>query len=66
MITQQHYCSTLPIADPSLIVTSNITSTDALLLSVILTVNEVSFSATEYCDWLNDTIAPSGQQNYIT
>ena len=55
---QQHYDSTLPLADPSLIVTSTITSSDVLLFSVIAPVNELSLSATEYCDWLSDTVAP--------
>ena len=59
--SQQHYCSTLPLADPSLRVTSTITFSDALLLSIIITLNELSLSSTEYCDWLNDTVAPIGQ-----
>ena len=48
IMSQQYYCSTLPLADPSLIVTSTVTSSDALLFIVKLTVNESSLSATEY------------------
>ena len=56
IISQQHYCCTIPLAVPLLRVTSTITSSVAVLLSAILTVNEVLFSATEYCDWLNETV----------
>ena len=44
----------LPLADPLLRVTSTATSSDVLLLSVIITVSEVLLSATKYCDWLSD------------
>ena len=58
---KQCYYSTLPLADPSLIVTSTITSLDVLLLSVIVPVNELLLSAIEYCDWPSDTVAPVDQ-----
>ena len=61
IISQQHYCSTLPLADPLLRVTCTITSSDALLLIIIITLNEVPLSDTEYCDSLNDTVDPIGQ-----
>ena len=51
----------LPLADPSVMVTSTITSLDALLLSIRPTDNEVMFSSMEYCDWLNDNTAPVDQ-----
>ena len=41
--------------------TSTITSLDVLLLSVIVPASGLSLSATEYCDWLSDTIAPIEQ-----
>ena len=61
IISQQHYCSTLPSADPSLRVTSTITSLDVALLSAIVTLNEVSLSGMEYCGSLNDTVVPISQ-----
>jgi len=60
ILSQQHYYSTLPVADPSLKVISTNISSDALLLSVILSLNVVSLSVIEYCDWLNDTTASIG------
>jgi len=56
----------LPLADPSLIVTSTIilSSIPRLLLSII-PVNEPPFSDIEYCCWLNDT-APIDEINYNT
>jgi len=60
ILSQQHYYSTLPVADPSLRVTSTNTSSDTLLLSLILPLNVVSLSVTEYCDWLKDTISSIG------
>ena len=51
----------LPLADPSVMVSSTITSLDALLLSIRPTDNGVMFSSIEYCDWLNDNIAPIDQ-----
>ena len=48
----------LPLADPSLIVTSTITSSDVLLFSVTTPVNELSLSTTEYCDCFSETVAP--------
>jgi len=51
----------LPLADPSVMVTSTITSLDALLLSIRPTDNGVMFSSIEYCDWLNDNTAPVDQ-----
>ena len=51
----------LPLADPSVMVTSTITSLDALLLSIRPTDNGVMFSLTEYCDSLNDNTAPVDQ-----
>ena len=51
----------LPLADPSVMVTSTITSLDALLLSIRPTDNGVMFSSIEYCDWLNDNAAPVNQ-----
>ena len=56
IISQQHYCCTIPLAVPLLRVTSTITSSVAILLSDILTAKEVSFSDTEYWDWLNETV----------
>ena len=48
-----HY---LPLADPSVMVTSTMTSSDVLLLSIRPTDNGVVvFSSIEYCDWSNDT-----------
>ena len=47
----------LPLADPLVMVTSTITSLDALLLSIRPTDNGVMF----YCDWLNDNITPVNQ-----
>ena len=51
----------LPLADPLVMVTSTITSLDALLLSIRPTDNGVMFSSIEYCDWLNDNTAPVDQ-----
>ena len=51
----------LPLADPSVMVTSTITSLDALLLSIRPTDNGVMFSSIEYCDWLNENTAPVDQ-----
>ena len=51
----------LPLADPLVMVTSTITSLDALLLSIRPTDNGVMFSSIEYCDWLNDNTAPVNQ-----
>ena len=48
----------LPLADPSVMVTSTITSSDVLLLSIRPTDNGVMFSSIEYCDWLNNSTAP--------
>ena len=56
----------LPLADPSVMVTSTITSLDALLLSIRPTDNGVMFSLIEYCDWLNDNIAPVDQYTNST
>ena len=47
----------LPLADPSVMVTSTITSLDALLLSIRPTDNGVMFSSIKCRDWLNDIIA---------
>ena len=49
--------STLPLADPSLIVTSTIRSSHVLPLTNMLA-DKVPFSLTEYCDWLSDTTVP--------
>ena len=54
----------LPLADPSVMVTSTITSSDVLLLSIRPTDNGVMFSSMEYRDSLNDNTATAGQ--YIT
>ena len=51
----------LPLADPSVMVTSIITSLNALLLSIRPTDNGVMFSLIEYCDWLNDNTTPVDQ-----
>ena len=51
----------LPLADPSVMVTSTITSLDALLLNIRPTDNGVMFSLIKYCDWLNDNTAPVDQ-----
>ena len=51
----------LPLADPLVMVTSTITSLDALLLSITPTDNGVKFSSIKYCDWLNDNSAPVDQ-----
>ena len=51
----------LPLADPSVMVISAITSLDALLLSIRPTDNGIMFSPIEYCDWLNDNTAPVDQ-----
>ena len=51
----------LPLADPSVMVTSTITSSDVLLLSIRPTDNGVMFSSIEYCDSSNETIEPVGQ-----
>ena len=50
----------LPIADPSLRVTSTVTSSDAALFSVIVPISESLLSATKYCDWFSDTTASVG------
>ena len=55
----------LPLADPSVMVTSTITSLDTLLLSIRPTDNGVMFSSIEYCDWLNDNTASVDQYNII-
>ena len=47
----------LPLADPLVMVTSTITSSDVLLFSIRPTDNGVMFSSIEYCDWLNDKTA---------
>ena len=52
---------TLPLADPSVMVTSTMTSLDALLLSIRPIDNGVMFSSIEYCDWLNDNTDPVDQ-----
>ena len=51
----------LPLADPSVMVTSTVTSLDVLLLSIRPTDNGVMFSSIEYCDWVNDNNAPVDQ-----
>ena len=51
----------LPLVDPSVMITSTITSLDALLLSIRPTDNGVMFSSIEYCDWLNDNTIPVDQ-----
>ena len=56
----------LPLADPSVMVTSTITSSDVLLLSIRPTDNGVMFSSIEYCDWLNDNTAPVDHYLYNT
>ena len=57
----------LPLADPFAMVTSTITSLDALLLNIRPTDNGVMFSSIEYCDWLNDNTAPVDQHvNNVT
>ena len=48
----------LPLADPSVMLTSTITSLDALLLSIRPTDNGVMFSLIEYCDCVMDSDAP--------
>ena len=48
----------LPLADPLVMVTSAITSLDALLLSIRPTDVNVMFSSIEKCDWSNDNTAP--------
>ena len=52
-----HY---LPLADPSVMVTSTITSSDVLLLSIRPTDNGVLFSSIEYRDRLNKRTATVG------
>ena len=56
----------LPLADPSVMVTSTITSSDVLLLSIRPTDNGVMFSSIEYCDWLNDNIATVDHNIHLT
>ena len=51
----------LPLADPLVMITSTITSLDALLLNIRPTDNGVMFSLIKYSDWLNDNIAPVDQ-----
>ena len=51
----------LPLVDPSVVVTSTITSSDVLLLSIRPTDNGVLFSLMEYRDWLNDNNTPVDQ-----
>ena len=48
----------LPLADPLVMVTSTVTSSDVLLLSIRPTDNGVMFSSIEYCDGSNDNSAP--------
>ena len=53
--------SSIPLADPLVVVISTIASLEALLLSIRTTDNGVMFSLIEYCDWLNDNTAPIDQ-----
>ena len=48
----------LPLADPSVMVTSAITSLDVLLLSIKPTDVNLMLSSIENCDWSNDNTAP--------
>ena len=57
-----HY---LPLADPSVMVTSTIISSDVLLLSIRSTDNGVAFSSIEYCDWLNENTASVDWFKYV-
>ena len=56
----------LPLADPLVMVTSTITSLDALRLNIRPTDNGVMFSSVEYCDWLNDSNAVNQYMNNTT
>ena len=51
----------LPLADPSVMVTSNVTSLDVLLLSIRPTDNGVMFSSIKYSFLLNDNFVPIDQ-----
>ena len=46
-------------------VTSTTTSLHTSLLSVTVTINEVSFSTTECCGWFNDSVASTGVEILI-
>ena len=54
----------LPFADSLVMLTSTITSSDALLLSIRSIDNGVMFSSIEYCDWLNDS-TPTDQYSHM-
>ena len=51
----------LPLADPSVMVTSTVISLDVLLLSIRPTDNGVMFSSIEYSCLLNDNFVPIDQ-----
>ena len=56
----------LPLADPSLMVTSTITFSDANLSIIIFPDRASSFSTIKYCVWLIDTLATTDQHYKLT
>ena len=57
---------TLPLADPSLMITSTVTFSDANLSIIIFPDKVLSFSAIKYCVWLIDTLATTDQHYKLT